>query len=152
MDITIKHVATAIIVGLNCSLKPVHICSGIVVRDLSPPATNKITTISSKEVTKAKRAPEIMPGYIWGIVILKNVFVGVLPKLDAARVMLSSNPLSVAVTVITTNGVPKIMCAITTPGNEAANPILARPKNIAEPEIIKGIIIGEIKTLIIRDL
>ena len=93
-----------------------------------------------------------MPGNISGNVILKNVFVGVLPKLDAARVILSSNPLSVAVTVITTNGVPKIMCAITTPGNEAANPILARPKNIAEPEIIRGIIIGEIKTLIIRDL
>ena len=40
---------------------------------------------------------------------LKKVLVGVLPRLDAARVMLSSNPLKVAVTVITTNGVPKIM-------------------------------------------
>ena len=43
--------------------------------------------------------------------ILKKVFVGVLPKLDAARVILSSKPLNVAVTVITTNGVPKIICA-----------------------------------------
>ena len=52
VDITIRHVATAMIVGLNCSLKPVHIWRGIVVNDLSPPATNKITTISSKDVTK----------------------------------------------------------------------------------------------------
>ena len=63
-----------------------------------------------------------------GKVILKNVFVGVLPRLDAARVMLSSNPLSVAVTVITTNGVPKIICASTTPGKVAARPIECKEK------------------------
>jgi len=62
VDITIKHVATAIIVGLNCSLSPIHICTGIVVCE--GPPTNNITTTSSKEVTKAKRAPEIMPGKI----------------------------------------------------------------------------------------
>ena len=50
----------------------------------------------------------------------------------------------VAVTVITTNGVPNIIWAITTPGKDAANPILANPKKIAEPEIINGTIIGEI--------
>ena len=41
-----------------------------------------------------------------GSVILKNVLVGVLPRLDAALVILSSKPLKVAVTVMTTNGVP----------------------------------------------
>jgi hypothetical protein len=41
---------------------------------------------------------------------------------------------------------------ITTPGKDAANPILASEKKIAEPEMIKGIIIGEIKTLIINCL
>jgi hypothetical protein len=66
--------------------------------------------------------------------------------------MLSSNPLRVAVTVITTKGVPRIMWAIIMPGNVAANPTLASEKNIADPDIIKGIIIGEIKTLIINCL
>ena len=57
VDITIKHVATAIIVGLSCSLKPTHIWIGIVV--LSNPAKNNTTTTSSNEVTKANKAPEI---------------------------------------------------------------------------------------------
>ena len=60
----------------------------MVVNDLSPPATNNMTTISSNEVTNANSAPEIIPGVIKGSVILKNVFVGVLPKLDAALVIL----------------------------------------------------------------
>ena len=152
VDITIKHVATAIIVGLSCSRSPVHIWRGIVVRDLSPPATNRITTISSNDVTNANKAPEIIPGKIKGRVILKNVFVGVLPKLDAARVILSSKPLSVAVTVMTTNGVPRIMWAIIIPGKVAAKPTFANEKKIADPEMIKGIIIGEINTLIINCL
>ena len=93
-----------------------------------------------------------MPGVIRGNVILKKVLVGVLPRLDAARVILSSNPLKVAVTVITTNGVPKIMWAITMPGKVAANPSFANEKKIAEPEIIRGIIIGEINILMISCL
>ena len=79
VDITIRHVATAIIVGLSCSRRPVHICRGIVVNDLSPPATNKITTISSKDVTNANKAPEIIPGRMSGSVILKKLFAGFLP-------------------------------------------------------------------------
>ena len=66
--------------------------------------------------------------------------------------MLSSNPLRVAVTVITTKGVPKIICAMIMPGNVAANPTLASEKKITDPEIIKGIIIGDIKTLMINCL
>ena len=82
----IKHVATARIVGLNCSLKPVHICMGIVV--FSKPAKNNTTTTSSKEVTKANNPPEITPGNINGNVIFINVFTGLLPKLAAALVTL----------------------------------------------------------------
>ena len=147
-----RHVATAIIVGLNCSLKPVHIWRGIVVKFLSPPATKRITTISSNDVTKANKAPEIIPGVISGKVILKNVLVGVLPKLEAALVMVSSKPLRVAVTVITTKGVPRIIWAITIPGKVAERPNFAKEKNIAEPEMINGIIIGDINTLMINCL
>ena len=82
----IKHVATAKIVGLNCSLNPVHICTGIVV--FSKPARNKTTTTSSNEVTNANNPPEITPGKINGKVIFIKVFTGSLPKLAAARVTL----------------------------------------------------------------
>jgi hypothetical protein len=51
VDSNIRQVATARIVGLNCSLKPVHIWIGIVV--LSSPAKNNTTTTSSNDVTKA---------------------------------------------------------------------------------------------------
>ena len=51
-------------VGLNCSLNPVHIWIGIVV--LSNPAKNKTITTSSNEVTKANNAPDITPGNISG--------------------------------------------------------------------------------------
>ena len=99
---TIKQVATASIVGLSCSLKPVHIWIGIVV--LSSPAKNNTTTTSSNEVTKANKPPDITPGKIKGKVIFIKVLTGSLPRLDAALVTLWSNPESVAVTVITTNG------------------------------------------------
>ena len=98
----IKQVATAKIVGLSCSLKPVHIWIGIVV--VSNPAKNKTTTTSSKDVTNANKAPEITPGKINGKVIFINVLTGLLPRLAAALVTLWSNPDKVAVTVITTNG------------------------------------------------
>ena len=113
VDKRIKQVATARIVGLNCSLKPVHICIGIVV--FSNPAKNNTTTTSSKDVTKANNPPEITPGKIRGSVIFINVFTGLLPKLAAALVTLWSKPESVAVTVITTNGVPSIIWANTIP-------------------------------------
>ena len=59
--------ATARIVGLNCSLKPVHICIGIVV--FSKPARNNTTTTSSKDVTKANNPPEITPGSIYHVLM-----------------------------------------------------------------------------------
>ena len=86
VDKRIKQVATARIVGLSCSLKPVHICIGIVV--FSKPARNNTTTTSSKDVTKANNPPEITPGNINGRVIFINVFTGLLPKLAAALVTL----------------------------------------------------------------
>ena len=86
VDIIIKQVATAKIVGLNCSLKPTHICIGIVV--FSNPAKNRTTITSSNEVTKANNAPEITPGVIKGKVTFIKVFTGLLPKLAAALVTL----------------------------------------------------------------
>jgi hypothetical protein len=68
---------------------------------------NNTTTTSSNEVINANKAPEITPGRINGITTLKNVFIVPAPKLCDARIRLVSNPVSVAVTVITTNGVPK---------------------------------------------
>ena len=137
-------------VGLNCSLNPVHIWIGIVV--LSNPAKNKTITTSSNEVTKANNAPDITPGNISGKVIFMKVFTGLLPKLAAALVTLWSNPDKVAVTVITTKGVPNIIWANTIPVWVAAKPALAIKKKIATPEIIKGTIIGEIKVAIIIPL
>ena len=86
VDNTIKHVATAKIVGLNCSLSPVHICIGIVV--FSKPARNNTTTTSSNDVTNANNPPEITPGKINGSVIFIKVFTGLLPRLEAALVTL----------------------------------------------------------------
>ena len=67
VDNIIRQVATASIVGLNCSRKPVHIWIGIVV--FSNPAKNKTTTTSSNDVTNANNPPEITPGNINGNVI-----------------------------------------------------------------------------------
>ena len=150
VDKRIKQVATDNIVGLSCSLNPVHIWIGIVV--LSKPAKNKTITTSSKDVTNANKAPEITPGKIRGRVIFIKVFTGLLPRLAAARVTLWSNPDNVAVTVITTNGVPNIICAKIIPVCVAAKPALAIKKKIATPEIINGTIIGEIKVAIIIPL
>ena len=47
-------------------------------------------------------------------------------------------------TVITTNGVPKIICARTIPVCVAAKPAFAMKKKIATPEIIKGTIIEKL--------
>ena len=110
VDIIIRQVATAKIVGLNCSLKPIHICIGIVV--FSNPAKKSTTTTSSNDVTKANNAPDITPGVINGNVIFIKVLYGVLPKLAAALVTLWSKPDKVAVTVITTKGVPNIMLSL----------------------------------------
>ena len=81
-----------------------------------------------------------------------KVFTGLLPRLAAARVTLWSNPDKVAVTVITTNGVPRIICAKIIPVWVAAKPVLAIKKKIATPEIINGTIIGEISVAIIIPL
>ena len=86
VDNIIRQVATAKIVGLNCSLKPIHIWIGMVV--FSNPAKNNTTTTSSKDVTNANKPPEITPGRINGKVIFIKVLKGLLPKLDAALVML----------------------------------------------------------------
>ena len=59
----------------------------------------------------ANNAPEITPGRIKGMIILKNVRNVSAPKLCDARIKFVSKPVKVAVTVITTNGVPRAVCA-----------------------------------------
>ena len=77
-------VATARIVGEICSRMPFHICRGMVCWSWA--ATKSTTTTSSKEVTKAKSAPEITPGMISGMVTLKKVVVGEAPRLSGGAV------------------------------------------------------------------
>ena len=73
--------------------------------------TNITTTTSSKEVMKANSAPDITPGRIKGIMTLKKVRIVSAPKLCEALIKLVSKPVKVAVTVITTKGVPRAVCA-----------------------------------------
>ena len=110
------------------------------------------TTTSSNDVTNANKPPDMTPGNIKGKVIFIKVFTGSLPRLDAALVTLWSKPVRVAVTVITTKGVPKIIWANTIPVCVAANPTFAIKKKIATPDMIRGTIIGEIKVAIIKPL
>jgi TRAP transporter 4TM/12TM fusion protein len=104
-----RIVATARIAGLSCSRMPFHIWRGIVC--WSKAATKSTTTTSSKEVTKAKSAPEITPGRISGMVIWKKVVVGEAPSDAAARFSDWSKPTSVAVTVMMTKGMPSVAWA-----------------------------------------
>ncbi len=91
-------------VGLICSRIPENMRLGIVYSSI--PARNSTTTTSSKEVMKANSAPEITPGSTSGTVTLKKVRTPSAPRLAEARVRLWSKPTSVAVTVMTTKGVP----------------------------------------------
>src|SRR5690625_6685722 len=123
---------------------PDHISRGMV--RCSTPATNSTMTISSKEVMKAKRAPEITPGRISGKVTRKKVCRGVAPRLAAALARLSSKPMRVAVTVMTTKGTPKAVWARMTPVKVCARLTEEKKKNMPAAEMIKGTIIGEIRT------
>ena len=66
-----RIVAAERIVGLISWRIPDHICSGKVC--CFGPPTNRIMTISSNDVMNANRAPEIIPGAINGICILKKL-------------------------------------------------------------------------------
>ena len=90
-----------------------NICQGRVFCPAEP--TKSTTTTSSKEVMKAKSAPEMTPGRISGICTRKKVVTGFAPMFAAARVSERSNPTSVAVTVMMTKGIPRAAWASTTP-------------------------------------
>ena len=106
-------VATAAMVGLMFSRMPANICRGSVA--CSGLARKSVTTTSSKEVAKANRPPEMIPGATIGRVTRKKVVTGLAPRLEAARTRLKSKPCSVAVTVVTTKGTPRMACASTRP-------------------------------------
>ena len=109
IDKATRQVAIHNITGLISCLKPAHICLGIVTCSTLP--TNKTTTTSSNEVINANKAPEITPGKINGIITLKKGRIVSPPKLCEAPIKLLSKPVRVAVTVITTKGVPSAVCA-----------------------------------------
>ena len=96
-----------------CSRIPENICHGIV-RCLKLP-TNRTTITSSNDVINANSAPEMTPGRINGTITLKKVVVGEAPRLAEALIKLLSKPTSVAVTVMTTKGVPNAAWAKITP-------------------------------------
>ncbi len=77
-------VAAERMVGLISWRIPDHICRGRVT--CSGPPTKSTITTSSKEVMNAKRAPEITPGKISGIWILKKLRRGPPPRLAPALV------------------------------------------------------------------
>jgi hypothetical protein len=101
---------------------------------------------------KAKRAPEITPGAMRGACIFKKFLSGEPPKVAPARRRLLSKPASEAVTVITTKGIPRIVCAMISPGRVATRFTLAKKKNMPAAVIISGTIIGEIINAIINRL
>ena len=72
----------------------------------------------------ANSAPEITPGRINGTMMRKKVSAGDAPRVAAARMRLWSKPTRVAVTVMTTNGVPSAACARMTPKWVEDKPIL----------------------------
>ena len=113
-------------VGESCSRRPVHIWRGKVV--CSGPPRNKTTTTSSNEVAKANSAPESTPGQTMGSITLRKAKNCEAPRLRAARIRLMSKPPSVAVTVITTNGMPKTACTSTIPSRLLAMPSLEKKK------------------------
>ena len=76
------------IVGLIWSRMPENICTGKV--RCSAAVRKRATTTSSKEVAKAKIAPEITPGRIIGSVTRKKAEAPEAPRLWAARVRLVS--------------------------------------------------------------
>ena len=97
-------VATASMVSVISCRIPDQINRGSVI--WSSPPRNITTTTSSNEVTNAKSAPVMIPGKVSGNMTFLNVFSGRAPRLYDARTYCWSNPIKVAVTVITTKGVP----------------------------------------------
>ena len=116
-----RKVATAKMAGLICSRMPAHISRGMV-RCSRPPMNSTVTT-SSNEVAKANSAPEATPGAISGSCTRRKLRQGPAPKLAAARVRLRSKPARVAVTVMTTKGVPRAAWAKMSPKWVCARPM-----------------------------
>jgi hypothetical protein len=82
MEVKMSSEETAAMVGSISSRILLHIWRGSVIARY--PLRKMAITISSKEVIKAKRAPEITPGRIRGKVTLKKVIKRLAPKLMAA--------------------------------------------------------------------
>src|SRR5690606_10228239 len=87
------------------------------------------------EVTKANSAPEMIPGRINGMMTLKKVVRGLAPNDCAARISVWSKPVSVAVTVMMTKGMPRTAWATITPRWEFARQPFS-DRNIPKTELM----------------
>ena len=79
------------------------------------PATNRVSTTSSREVAKAKIAPDTTPGIASGRVTRRNTVTGRAPRLLAARSIVGSIPCRAAETLTITKGMHRTACAMMTP-------------------------------------
>lgn len=139
----INKVDTAAIMGETSVRIPSHILLGSVRTSMEQ---RKIeTTVSSKERMKAKRAPEIIPGFINGKVTLKKAFNGDAPKTRAARSIFSSKPRRLAETARITNGTATIVWPITSPSFVSVRCSLENNAYTATAMMIIGTIIGDMR-------
>ena len=92
------------------------------VRCSKPPMNSTVTT-SSKEAANANSAPETTPGAMSGSWTRRNTRHGLAPRLAPARTRFSSKLAKVAVTVMTTKGVPSAAWARIKPKWVCAKPI-----------------------------
>src|SRR5215218_9182039 len=91
---------------------------------------------------KANSAPATMPGQISGMVTRRKVRKGPARRLWLASSRTGSTASTLADTARTTNGVPRIACAITRPGNSGMPPMSLKNSNSDRPNTIAGKISG----------
>src|SRR5271166_593193 len=110
---TMVNVETAAMVGSMAKRRSSHMRRGKVIAP--DPDRNSATISSSNEVMKANSAPTSTPGRINGNVTWRKVPHGVAPRLSAARSSRRSSPARLALTLVTTNGTARQVCASTRP-------------------------------------
>ena len=75
------------------------------------PVTKYDITKSSKDIVNAIRAPEIIPGIIWGTIICSIALQGVAPRSIAASARFGSSERTFGITESITYGIQNAMCA-----------------------------------------
>src|SRR5690606_10257213 len=128
-------------VGSICTVTLLNIWTGRV--SVLGDCRNSASTTSSKEVTKARIAPESTPGSASGRVIFRKTENGPAPRLLPARCSAASMPCSRAVTAITTNGSARAVCAIAMPIRVPLSDRRRNAEKITRAMRMFGMMIGE---------